>query len=104
MERNRGRFAEQGPALDVLRRPLHPYTRQLIDAVPVPDANRAPPELSAAWLEAPLEGHDPSGCRFAPRCGYAQDRCRAVLPELRPIEGRHGASCHRVEEILAGTA
>jgi len=105
----RGRFAEHGPALDVLRSPLHPYTRQLIDAVPVPDPDRPPPELSAAWLQAPPEGRDPAGCRFAPRCAHAAPRCLAEVPALRTIAGpgiapAHRAACHRVEEIRAGAA
>ncbi|MBV9784802.1 MAG: ABC transporter ATP-binding protein [Acidisphaera sp.] len=92
----RGRFVEVGPALDVLRRPLHPYTRALVAAVPVPDPAVTPAELPAKLLAggAPTA----SGCRFAPRCSLAIAACETTDPELSEILPAHRAACLRAGE------
>ncbi len=95
-----GRFVEVGPALDVLARPRHPYTRQLIAAVPVPDPGRRPGDDETTLLEAAPPSGAARGCRFAPRCAYAVDRCRAEDPRLRAVEAAHEAACHRIEELV----
>jgi peptide/nickel transport system ATP-binding protein len=91
-----GKLVEVGPADDVYYRPVHPYTKGLIDAVPVPDpqAERATRQQGVAG-ELPSNIHPPSGCRFRTRCPFAQDLCAEQEPPLRPFTARgHLAACH----------
>jgi oligopeptide/dipeptide ABC transporter ATP-binding protein len=91
-----GKLVEVGPAADVYAAPVHPYTRGLIDTVPVAD-----PSLERAKEHAGVRGElpsavaPPSGCRFRTRCPRAQDLCAAEEPPLRlfTAEG-HRAACH----------
>jgi peptide/nickel transport system ATP-binding protein len=91
-----GKLVEVGPAADVYADPAHPYTRGLIDTVPVADpaAERAK-EHQGVRGELPSAVAPPSGCRFRTRCPRAQDLCAAEEPPLRPFtdEG-HLAACH----------
>ncbi len=95
-----GRLVELGPATDVVERPLHPYTRALISAVPVPD-----PWLERARRRIILEGDPPSpsnpppGCPFHPRCPFVIDACKTRRPELEEKEPNRIAACIRVGEI-----
>jgi peptide/nickel transport system ATP-binding protein len=91
-----GKLVEVGPADDVYYRPVHPYTKGLIDAVPVPDpqAERATRQKGVAG-ELPSNIHPPSGCRFRTRCPFARDLCSEQEPPLRPFTARgHLAACH----------
>ena len=93
-----GGIVEIGPAREVLRRPRHPYTRLLIEAVPA-----AHPRLRAGRREV-LRGEVPGagavreGCRFAPRCPMARERCRTEAPLPRPIDGARLVACHFAED------
>jgi oligopeptide transport system ATP-binding protein len=95
-----GRLVELGPAADVVEKPLHPYTKALISAVPVPD-----PRLERARRRIILEGDPPSptnpphGCAFHPRCLYAIEACKATRPELEEKQPSRVAACIRVGEI-----
>ncbi len=90
-----GKVAEMGPAGDLFAHPLHPYTRYLISAVPVPDvaAERSRPRLilhgEPASAIAP-----PPGCRFHTRCPLAQAVCRSVEPPVIEHRPGHFAACH----------
>ena len=91
-----GKLVEIGPADDVYARPVHPYTKGLIDTVPVadPGAERAK-EHQGVRGELPSAIAPPSGCRFRTRCPLAQDICAAEEPPLRPFTaGGHLAACH----------
>jgi peptide/nickel transport system ATP-binding protein len=93
----RGRFVEHGPVLEVLRHPVHPYTRALIAAVPVPDPSVEPTPLPHKLLVGGATiGR---GCRFAPRCEYAVAACDAREPELDEIVPAHRVACLRAEEL-----
>jgi oligopeptide/dipeptide ABC transporter ATP-binding protein len=88
-----GRIVEEGPARDVVGRPMHPYTRALISVVPSRDpvANSRPQILTG---ETPNPIHVPAGCRFHPRCPVAVPDCTSVDPALRPADGAdHRAAC-----------
>jgi peptide/nickel transport system ATP-binding protein len=91
-----GKMVEVGPADDVYYRPVHPYTRGLIDTVPVADpvAAQAREDKGVAG-ELPSAINPPSGCRFRTRCPRAQEICAAEEPPLRPFAANgHLAACH----------
>ncbi|KAA8615123.1 ABC transporter ATP-binding protein [Salipiger aestuarii] len=93
-----GRVVEEGPTAAFRTGALHPYTRALLDAVPVPDPGcrgGAVPRIG----DPPNPAAPPPGCRFHPRCPFAVHRCRAEPPVLREFAARHHAACHRIEEI-----
>ncbi|WP_033289787.1 ABC transporter ATP-binding protein [Amycolatopsis jejuensis] len=100
-----GKLVETGPAEDVYRHPAHPYTRGLIDAVPIADPaaerGRATPGVSG---ELPSAITPPSGCRFRTRCALAQEVCARVEPERRVVGvAGHEVACHfPLEGVLAG--
>jgi peptide/nickel transport system ATP-binding protein len=104
-----GKLVEIGPADDVYYRPVHPYTRGLIDTVPVADPVAAQArEDKGVTGELPSAINPPSGCRFRTRCPRAQDICAEQEPPLRPFtEQGHKAACHfplREPEGLTSTA
>jgi peptide/nickel transport system ATP-binding protein len=91
-----GKMVEVGPADDVYYRPVHPYTRGLIDTVPVADPAVAQArEDKGVSGELPSAINPPSGCRFRTRCPRAQEICGQEEPPLRPFTaGGHLAACH----------
>ncbi len=95
-----GRVAEVGPVHALLEHPVHPYTKALLAALPVPDVRRRRARYRVTG-EIPTLVERPTGCRFAGRCPFVIDRCRREEPELRAIPGRpeQEAACHRAEEV-----
>ena len=92
-----GRLVELADGAGIFRHPRHPYTRALLDAVPVPDPLAPGGRLSISG-EVPSIIDPPSGCAFHPRCRYAEQRCRVELPLVRPV-GEARVACHRAEEL-----
>jgi oligopeptide/dipeptide ABC transporter ATP-binding protein len=92
-----GRIVEMGETRQIFRRPAHPYTRALLDALPA-HAGRGT-KLKPIGGEPPNLAAPPAGCRFHPRCAHAIDRCKQSLPELRAVEPGHESACLRVEEL-----
>ncbi len=99
-----GRIIELADSDVLFPRPGHPYTEALIAAVPEPRvAARRKPVLQAGDTADPIRL--PGGCAYHPRCRYAQARCRAELPSLRPIGPGHLSACHFAETLtLRGAA
>ena len=93
-----GKIVEITKSDRLYERPLHPYTAALLSAVPVADPdhkmNRIPLEG-----DVPDPANAPPGCKFHPRCTYAQDICKTDDPALREVEPGHQASCHFAEEL-----
>ena len=95
-----GKMVELADSDEVYNHPLHPYTKSLISAVPIPD-----PRIARANKRIPLQGdipsplNAPSGCPFRTRCPYATDACAQSMPEFKEVEKGHFVACHRVEEI-----
>jgi oligopeptide/dipeptide ABC transporter ATP-binding protein len=95
-----GRIVETAPRDALFERPMHPYTRALMAAIPVAHPRlRRPRDAARGELPSPLA--PPPGCHFHPRCPFAQEICRAEAPALRPMAEGHEASCHFAEEIAA---
>ena len=93
-----GSMVELGESYELNRNPIHPYTKKLLSAVPVPD-----PQLSRTRQRIVLEGdipspmNPPSGCRFHTRCPYAMERCSKETPVFKEHETGHWAACHLLE-------
>jgi peptide/nickel transport system ATP-binding protein len=94
-----GKIAELSELREVYGHPLHPYTRALLAAVPVPNPHERRSETMPAG-EIPNPIHPPSGCRFHPRCPYAQPICVTDEPELRELRPGHWVACHYAEMFV----
>ena len=91
-----GRIVERGPRDAIFQRPRHPYTRKLLRAVPDLEGKRAVVGIPG---RAPLPGHRPTGCFFAPRCDLADDRCRESFPEATTFDTPdHLVHCYHAAE------
>ncbi len=92
-----GILVELGPDKEVYDQPLHPYTKALLSAVPIPDP-RKDRERKRIVLsgEVPSPIDPPSGCRFHPRCPIATARCSEEVPEWRQLAPDHWVACHNV--------
>ncbi|MDV3244149.1 MAG: ABC transporter ATP-binding protein [Nitrososphaerales archaeon] len=88
-----GNIAETGSNEQIFANPLHPYTKALMAAVPVPNP-RARTEKKIPVGEIPSALYPPPGCRFHPRCPYVFERCRVEVPELIEREPGHYVACH----------
>ena len=95
-----GKMVELADAKEIYDHPLHPYSKSLMSAVPVPD-----PVIARANQRVVLHGdipsplNAPSGCPFRTRCAYACDACAEAMPELKEVSPGHFVACHRTEEI-----
>ena len=100
-----GSVVEQAPSDDLYEQPLHPYTKALMSAVPVPDPRlEEKRERIVLTGDLPSPSSPPSGCRFHTRCPFRQStRCHDERPLLRVIRPGHEVACHWVEEIESGS-
>ena len=87
-----GRVVERSQARDLYAKPSHPYTLGLLHSVPRLDETIRT-KLDAIDGLPPDMAHPPAGCRFEPRCHFAQDKCRAEYPPLETVEPNHSAAC-----------
>jgi oligopeptide transport system ATP-binding protein len=95
-----GKMVELASADEIYNHPLHPYSRSLLSAVPLPDpkAARANKRIALSGdIPSPLNA--PSGCPFRTRCAYAKDICAESMPPFEEVESDHFVACHRLKEI-----
>jgi peptide/nickel transport system ATP-binding protein len=90
-----GRIMEEAPTEIIFKAPSHPYTRHLIDSLPIIGKRTNKTSLPGS---PPNLANPPSGCRFHPRCPLAIDKCRVEVPEMIMLEDQHRVACHLVKE------
>ena len=95
-----GKMVELAESDEIYNHPLHPYSKALMSAVPVPD-----PKIARANQRIPLGGdipsplNAPSGCPFRTRCPYATEQCAAEMPEFKEVSKGHFVACHHTAEV-----
>jgi oligopeptide/dipeptide ABC transporter ATP-binding protein len=99
-----GKLVEMGPARDIYERAAHPYTKALIDTIPVADPGSRAKRSGHIHGELPSSIDPPSGCRFRTRCPFAQERCAEEEPALRLFGAGHVAACHFPLQTPTGDA
>lgn len=95
-----GKMVELADAAQIYEKPLHPYSKALMSAVPMPDPKTARSNkriVMSGDIPSPLNA--PSGCPFRTRCMYATDACKESMPEFKEVEKGHFVACHRTAEI-----
>jgi peptide/nickel transport system ATP-binding protein len=97
-----GRIVEHGAPEVLFRRAAHPYTRALMLAVP--RLKPGPRRTRPATVVLPAAAAAAEACAFAPRCPWAEARCRDERPLLRSLAAGHAAACHRAEAVAAHMA
>lgn len=94
-----GNMVELAESYELYKNPIHPYTKTLMSAVPIPD-----PQVTRSRERLILEGdipspiNPPSGCKFHTRCPYATERCKQETPVFRDCGGGHFAACHLLDK------
>ena len=95
-----GKMVEMADANEIYDHPMHPYSKSLLSAVPVPD-----PKIARANQRIILEGdipsplNAPSGCPFRTRCRYATEQCAESMPAFREVKPGHFCACHNLENV-----
>jgi peptide/nickel transport system ATP-binding protein/oligopeptide transport system ATP-binding protein len=94
-----GKIVELSSRDDIFNHPLHPYTMALLSAIPIPDPTVKRNRIVLSG-DVPSPLNPPSGCRFHPRCIYAEERCKIEEPQLRELRPGHQVACHLAEKFL----
>ncbi|MEK4386276.1 ABC transporter ATP-binding protein [Solibacillus sp. FSL W7-1464] len=93
-----GEIVEVTDSQTLFTDPLHPYSKALISAVPIPNPNIQPDRIILSG-EVPSPSNPPSGCKFHTRCSFAMDLCKKEKPELMDITEGHAVACHFYKEV-----
>ena len=95
-----GQVVEKTAKRALFKEPLHPYTRALLEAIPIPklSSRNHKREILHGEIHSPID--PPQACRFASRCKYAKEECYHTAPELREVKPGHYVSCLRVESLM----
>ena len=92
-----GNLVEYGATSDIFNHPLHPYTKALFSAIPIPDPTIRR-ERIVLQGSIPSPANPPKGCKFHTRCPYATERCKTEVPQQREVEPGHYVVCHLYEK------
>jgi oligopeptide/dipeptide ABC transporter ATP-binding protein len=98
-----GRIVEVAPTHEIFTRPVHPYTKALLAAVPHLTRSVESSEVNTVIGEPPSPAAQPSGCAFRTRCAYALAECAVTIPPLDIVAGEHRAACIRWKELKASS-
>ena len=90
-----GQVVEEASTEELFQNPLHPYTKALMSAIPVPDPTRKRDRIILSG-DLPSPSNPPSGCKFRTRCPYATEKCAQEAPEYRDVGNEHFVACHYV--------
>lgn len=94
-----GNMVELAPSQEIFSRPMHPYTKALIDAIPTVESRSREPHILEGDIPSPV--NPPLGCKFHTRCSHCTEICRHVVPAWEEISPGHFAACHHMHEIQA---
>lgn len=94
-----GQMVEKAPSNDLFKNPIHPYTKALLSAIPLPIVGKDKPQRQLIKGEITSPVNLPDECRFGKRCDYTADVCRRCNPPLREVEANHFVACARCGEI-----
>ena len=92
-----GGMVEYGYTADIFKNPLHPYTKALFSAIPIPDP-KAKQNRIVLEGSIPSPANPPKGCKFHTRCPFAKECCKEIAPEQKELEPGHFVSCHLYDE------
>ena len=92
-----GKCVELAPSDELFQNPRHPYTKALLDAIPVPDIHMRDREIRTISGEVSNPINPKPGCRFAARCSHCHDKCREIDPEFQEVGPDHFAACWLME-------
>lgn len=94
-----GVCVERAPSTELFKNPIHPYTKALLSAIPIPDIDRRHKPVDVIKGEVTNPVNPKPGCRFAPRCPHCTDACLQKSPELREVSPDHFVACARMDSI-----